>query len=94
MMKGELLFQARHSKDYHDGVHVFSFANGLGVDWHRLQKQAVKRLADQGNSDDKLEVRTYMNHYLLQDLQFCVGCSSSRWEKGTSRRATWSSSQP
>ena len=78
---GELLFQSRHSKDYLDGVHVFSFANGLGVDWHRLRKQSVKKLAE--NVRDKkitintqtrplevADVRKYMNHNLLQDIQF------------------------
>jgi len=70
VMKGELLFQSRNSRDYHDGVHVFSFANGLGVDWSRAKKKVVKQLADGASGTEKLAVRTYMNYHLLDNLQF------------------------
>ena len=66
VLKGELLFQHGYSSDYHDGVHVFSFANGLGHNIEERNKRKILRASDQNANG----IRTWLSAFLLRDIQF------------------------
>jgi len=74
VMKGELLVQSDNSKQYHDGLHCFSFANGLGLKLDPVNQR--QKLVDYAKTNIKgdptklAKFKKFLNIVLMQDIQF------------------------